>query len=182
MNIFLTGDKNIGKTTIIKKVLAATNFKVGGFFTFFAEDKPHSNLYMCEAGKAPVLEKNNIVAVRNAGACTPYSEKFDNLGCLYIRKALLRNLDILIADECGFLEENSLLFQEELLNALSSDVPILGAVKKNSCGWLSKIVNHPKVQVIEITVKNRDLLVPKIIKHYEKLVHSKKDTKYDMLF
>lgn len=160
MNIFLTGDIQIGKTTIIQKTLSLLGIDYGGFKTYFGPDRDQSNrlLYMNSACEPNIYsEEYSIVQFKED--CTPQviNNKFDTLGVELIQNAM-ENKELIIMDECGRLEKDSSKFQKQVLKALESDTPILGVIKLDSTGWVENIRNHPSVELITVTLENRNEL------------------------
>ncbi|MFA9463927.1 MAG: nucleoside-triphosphatase [Velocimicrobium sp.] len=168
MHIFLTGEIQIGKTTIIKKTLFLLSKKEGGFCTYFGLDRemPNRWLYMNDASLPNIYQKDHAVACFHAGyAPLTLIDQFDVFGAELIRKAKDK-ADIIIMDECGSLEEEAFCFQEEVLNALDGDIPVFGVIKLSSTGWTEKIRSHPKVKLFFVTKENRDALPEKIAREF----------------
>lgn len=168
MHIFLTGEIQIGKTTIIQKTIDLLNLEYGGFKTYFGPDRGQMNrlLYINSITEANVYsEEYGVVSFSEGSKPQVIDNRFDTFGTKLIQNAMNNN-ELIIMDECGKLERDSFEFQKQVLKALELDVPILGIIKLDSSGWVDNIRNHPKVQLITVTLGNRNEL-PKIL--YEKL-------------
>ena len=88
-------------------------------------------------------------------------KKFNIYGSKLIRDS--RNkADLILMDECGSLECEAYEFQDEIINTLNGQKPILGVVKLASKGWTDAIRNHPNVKMITVTKENRDYLPEKL--------------------
>jgi nucleoside-triphosphatase len=61
-------------------------------------------------------------------------------------------------DECGGLEREARAFQNEVLDALEGDIPVLGVVKAGLTGWTDEIRGHPKVRLLTVDRSNRDMM------------------------
>lgn len=160
MHIFLTGDIQVGKSTLIAKTLALLNIKPGGFKTYFDSDRayPNKSLYISSAAGPRLFRKENAVAHFSEGQPPQVlTEKFDIYGVELLRSARM-NSSLIIMDECGSLECNALLFQKEIMDTLDSSIPVLGVIKQESRGWTDRIRNHPEVKLITVTKENRDEL------------------------
>lgn len=168
MHIFLTGEIQIGKTTIIEKAIALLNRDYGGFKTYFGPDRglPNRLLYM-NSVRDPNIYSEEFGIVRFSQGSRPQviDNKFDIFGADLIKNAM-ENKELIVMDECGRLERDSLEFQNQVLKALNGDIPILGVIKLDSNGWVDQIRNHPSVNLITVTIENRNEL-PNIL--YEKL-------------
>lgn len=164
MKIFLTGEIQVGKSTIIAKTLKLLQITPGGFRTYFGLDRgsPDRLLYMNSAAELPIYKKKNAV-VKFAKGKPPLvlTEKFDVFGGELIRQARA-NSKLILMDECGNFERDALAFQKEILDSLDSNIPVLGVIKLDSHGWTDKIRIHPKVKLLTITKENRDAL-PQIL-------------------
>jgi nucleoside-triphosphatase len=160
LKIFLTGEIQVGKSTIIAKTLDLLQIKPGGFRTYFGPDRksPDRLLYMNSAAVPPIYHSENAVA-RFAQGRQPQAlpEKFDSLGGELIRSAR-KNSKLIVMDELGSLEQIARVFQKEVLNSLNGNIPVLGVLKLNSRGWTEKIRKHPQVELFYVTEENRDAL------------------------
>lgn len=159
-HIFLTGDIQIGKSTILQKVLSSASFKYGGFRTFFGSDRssPERCLYIAQAGLPPAAGETQVIA-RFSGTAPPvaYPEQFNIYGAHYIQEAL-NNAHLILMDELGNFENGAVPFQTAVLRALEGKLPVLGTVKQSAVGWLDKIRSHPNVELITVHKDNRDEL------------------------
>ena len=164
-HIFLTGNVQVGKSTVIDKVLDGLNVTVGGFRSGSGQER-HENgrwLYLWDAGRAPVCDEVHRVAYITPEERQSFPEQFDRLGCDALRHAKTSGVDLILMDECGFLERNAAKFQAEVLDTLDGDIPVFGVVRLRSSGWTDAIRNHPKVTLITVTEENRDELPGQII-------------------
>ncbi len=166
MHIFLTGEIQIGKSTVIAKTLSLLKITPGGFKTYFGPDRglPDKLLYMNSASEPNVFREENAVA-RFFENKPPQSltRKFDTYGVELIKSARTGSTLILL-DECGSLERDAFVFQKEVIDILDGNTPVFGVVKLASEGWTDRIRNHPKVKLITVTEENRDVL-PQILAH-----------------
>lgn len=159
MHLFLTGDVQIGKSTILRKVTRALETPVRGFQTYFVGDRtsPFRTLYMAEAGVPQEADDARIVARFLGGKPDAYPERFDAIGCALLAHA--RQGDgVILMDECGRLERDARLFQQAILDALDGPKPILGVVAQNGNEWTKQILAHPNVRVFTVILENRDRL------------------------
>ena len=167
MHVFLTGEIQVGKSTVIAKTLSLQNITYGGFKTYFGPDRASYNklLYMNSAADSYIYNEELAVARFQTG-CPPFplTDKFNTLGVQFIRQSRLSS-DLIIMDECGSLERDATLFQEEILNVLDGSIPVLGVIKLLSKGWTDCIRNHPNVKLITVTHENRNEL-PQVIPHF----------------
>lgn len=163
MHIFLTGEIQVGKTTVITKTLAQLNINYGGFITYFGSDRASEDrlLYMSSAQEPHSFNVENGVVCFKEG-CLPevFTEKFNTMGVELIRSARV-NSKLMIMDECGSFEEDAFKFQKEIIKTLDGNKPVFGVMKLASGGWTDLLRNHNNVRLITVTRENRDDL-PKI--------------------
>lgn len=158
-HIFLTGEIQSGKSTIINKVLDDSGLCYGGFRTYFGIDRasPDRNLYIGDAALPPDFRDENIAARFVDGRPKPIIEVFNIRGASLIKSAG-EAAQLIVMDECGNIEREAMVFQKEILNTLDGDKPVLGVLKLTASGWAEKIREHPKVLLISVNKKNRDSL------------------------
>ena len=88
MHIFLTGEIQIGKTTVIQKTLKALDVPIGGFITYFGEDRFEENkeLYMNAAWLPKEYKKSLSIATFLKGEMPlPNYSAFNLAGVNWIR-------------------------------------------------------------------------------------------------
>ena len=166
MHIFLTGDIQSGKSTIISKVYKHFQGVIGGFSTYFVGERTSAEkkLYMSDMMNISDISERNtqVVTFFTRGIAQPVPEAFDRFGGEILRKARI-SAGLIIMDECGRLEKDAHVFQQEVLQTLDGNIPVIGVVRKSETGWLDQIRNHPKVEMITVTEKNRDELPTMLI-------------------
>lgn len=170
MHIFLTGEIQVGKSTIISKTLTIFNILPQGFRTYFGPDRwsldsPDGKLLYLNSAADSQIYDTDKAAVRFTNDHPPcvLENKFDTYGAELIRTAR-KHSRLILMDECGSLEKDAVIFQREILESLDGEIPILGVVKLASKGWTDKIRNHPKVTLLEVTKENRDDLPAVLVK------------------
>jgi nucleoside-triphosphatase len=164
MHIFLTGEIQSGKSTVLNRTLTLLNGEVGGFRTYFGPDRDQPNrcLYMSDAAEPfSYREENTIVRFRKEQPPEVLTERFDALGTRYLIKAE-KTARTIIMDECGQFEKSAFRFQDQIVRVLDKEIPVLGVLRDPAVGWLEKIAAHPKVLVLVVDQKNRDALPQRI--------------------
>ena len=157
-HIIISGDRHVGKTTLVNKLIAHVKVPVHGFFT--RAEKPDADnlmaIYMYAADDN-VREKSedNCIGRTQGRIKMPRTEVFDDLG---VRLLSDHKDGIIVMDELGYLESLSEAFRTKVMECLDGDIPVIAAVKNRDITFLNDIRNHPNVLVREIDQKNRDEL------------------------
>lgn len=155
-HIFLTGNVQVGKSTIIRRLLATEWFcrkKIGGFRTISQE----KFVYIMGANQSLAdCSEKNICGRRYMDRFNieSYPDVFDEVGCGFLQD--VQGVDIILMDELGFLEARSYRFQHRVLEILDGEIPVIGVVKPKHDLFLDRIRNHPAVEIVEITPENRE--------------------------
>jgi Predicted nucleotide kinase len=166
MHLFLTGDRQIGKSTAIKKALEHTALHAGGFCTYWLQERETLALKSYSKGNG------QVVARRANGHMQADAAAFNKTGVTLLADA---KCDVIVMDECGFLEEDARLFRQAVLSKLDGDIPVLGVVRQRAGGWTEQIICHPKVHLLHVTKENRDSVPDMILTWLEEETHGDDD-------
>ena len=158
MHIFLNGDVQIGKSTIINKVIEKLNIPYKGFMTYGADykDDGSSVVYISPADN---LNDKTIAALRYGSGHLKMKvnkEAFEIKGVEILKESLNSDIDLVLMDEIGFMESNFDGFKNAVRSLLDSDKNILGVVRNKDTEFLNEIRNHASVQVVEVNKGNRN--------------------------
>ena len=158
MHIFLTGEKQVGKSTIIRRYLELTGISADGFVTFWESDGSGAGgLYLSRYSPDSVPPENHLIAVKGARRLAPvegYTRVFDVFGREILDNSGKRGL--VVMDELGFLESEAQDFQRAVMRHIDGGVPILGVIRPKRTGFLDGVRAHPNVVIREVTPENRD--------------------------
>ena len=160
-HIFLTGDVQVGKSTVIQKVLSSFDGSVGGFRSAFDARRNEAErwLYLWDAAETPVPdEAYGVVRFTDRYRSEVFPDRFNELGGGALRRAKEKGVSLILMDECGRFEGSAEEFRREIFSALDGDIPILGVVRQGAHGWLDDLRAHPNVTVLTVTLDNRDTL------------------------
>ena len=164
-HVFLTGRKQVGKSTLIRKELERYKKengegKIGGFLTVRTDavyDGKYS-VHMLRAGTESDPSEENLLFICGSADSSRPDERFDRMGSRILEESVRNGAELLVMDELGPNEAGALVFQEAVLRALDGDIPILGVLQEADSAFLKKVAAHPKVRVIRVTEENRDAL------------------------
>lgn len=164
VHVFLTGEKQVGKSTLVSAVLFSVGLKYSGLRSISVfDEKNDRNVYLVPAGGG-----SNEPAVL-AGVCSNrhiterHPEVFDEVGCRLLD--FDEDTELVVIDEIGNMERDAKRYSDKIMSLLDrTDVRILGVLQKKADSDLAQAIRkHPNVRMIEVTEENRTALVPVII-------------------
>ncbi|MBD3289729.1 hypothetical protein GF337_13060 [candidate division KSB1 bacterium] len=172
-NIFLTGKINIGKSTVLEKVLRHQIFKglnTGGYRTrAIVENEIHTG-YALDAINGASREFAHIGMQSSQKFDRYYVDPsvFDDLGVSALQSAL-KTADVILLDEIGIIEKECQEFKRLVFDCLDSQKIVLG-IYQSRAYWFSKPLSDRNDAVsYEVTRHNRDGIYDIIIALLHKL-------------
>lgn len=167
MKILLCGDVQVGKSTLIRKLVSATGRKPRGYITIRipAPEGETSYVYLYDIANPP--EKiGDAAVIKEIAPCgaTDYPEVLDTLGAEYLNG--IAEGELVILDEIGTVESSSPLFQQAIMRILDGNFDVLAAVKAQNTEFLRAVRRHPDCELYMITPENRDKLYAQLKKEY----------------
>ena len=165
MHALIVGDRGVGKSTLIRRVLKELNCPISGFETK-KEAQPEDPLlgcpiYIYEAGKPHRRTPENLIGYHRAADPVAVTAAFDR----YAPKLLepMPEAVLVKLDELGFLEAGSEAFCRAVLRLLDGDRPVIAAVKDRDVPFLNAVRAHPAARCFQITEENRDALYEEVL-------------------
>lgn len=166
-HILICGERGVGKSTLIARLLAHCPLPRYGFVTKRTE-VDSSGFHPIFIHPAGIPEAERVYTEQNQiGSCDSKTHNinldvFNSLGTRYIRSA--KPDGIIIMDELGFMESLADAFTSAVFDALSGDIPVIAAVKdRTDVSFLNEVRNMPKAEVFYISVENRDILFEELL-------------------
>ena len=154
-HVFLTGEIGCGKSTALHGALnLLPGVRVQGIQTYYNEPRGSENkrLYLRAFGDTA---QGTFLAQLPGGDLSGLAAVFDSEGCALLESAQA-HADLIVIDEIGRLEREAFAYHEALRRCIEGDVPMLCAIRKLKAPWADWIRNHPRVQLIEVTLENRN--------------------------
>ena len=170
-HIFLTGEKQVGKSTLWKKVLERSGISPTGFQTLeYLVNDSFRGYRLHSLGRIPADLGNDVpvsVFLRRK-LHLPVTESFDIFGTALLNLAL-EDGGYILMDELGIFEKDASAFRQAVVECLNGDCHVLGVLQKADDPFLEMILNRPDVLVFTVTVENRNMLAESILEAIEQL-------------
>ena len=165
MHVLIVGDRGVGKSTLIRRVLKELNRPVFGFETKKEEqlEDPLRGcpIYIYDAGKPHCQTDGNLIGYHRDTDLDAFTAAFDRYAPRLMEK--IPEDAVVELDEIGFLEARSSAFCQAVLHLLDGDRPVIAAVKKRETAFLNQIREHPGTRCFAITPENRDALYEEVL-------------------
>lgn len=161
-HILLNGDRGVGKSTLIRRLLAENERPVYGFFTKkLAADKTGFHpIYIHPAGRpaeARAHTDENLIGTCDTVTHNIELDVFNTLGVRYLAEA--RPGGLIVMDELGFMEAEAEAFVQAVFTALDGEIPVIAAVKtRYDVPFLNAVRAHKNARVYDVTADTRDAL------------------------
>ena len=161
--LILAGTPGIGKTTIIKAVIAQLGDRAGGFYTeeILGPGGRKGFKLITLDGQWGVMAHADFKSRSNFGRFGVEVHIIDRLGAGAITAALAAK-PIVVIDEIGKLTMCSSQFQSAAVKAVGSSTIVLATAMSDNHPWLAALKAFPGVTVWDVTKKNRTALVKQV--------------------
>ena len=168
-HILVTGLPGVGKTTLIRKVLAGLPpaFPVAGFFTGELREGGHRVGFEIETldGRKGVLSHVRFQSPCRVGRYGVDIGGFERLVLPILRAG---EPDLYVIDEIGKMECFSGPFVQAMTALLDAGTPVFGSVALKGGGFIERVKGRSDVTLVEVTVRTRDSLVGQIVPELRK--------------
>jgi nucleoside-triphosphatase len=158
-NLFLTGKKGIGKTTLLKKVLDKLDVSIGGYTTqrlFEGYYRKYVAKSLYDNKEYPIIRVDS-----RDDSKVWFHEVFEENLVPLLDKSLER--DLIVLDELGCSENNIIKFTSKVFEILDSSKIVFGVLKEDNCEFINNIKKRKDVTLITVTEENRDYLLDEIL-------------------
>ena len=156
-HILVTGLPGVGKTTLIRKVLAGLPpaFPVAGFFTGELREGGHRVGFEIETldGRKGVLSHVRFQSPCRVGRYGVDIGGFERLALPLLRAG---EAGLYVIDEIGKMECFSSPFIQTVTALLDAGPPVFGSVALKGSGFIESVKARRDVRLVEVTVGTRD--------------------------
>ena len=155
IKIVLTGEKNVGKSTIVRRVLESFKGTVGGFLTKREPISDHDVIPIClyDIHKQDNLHGCVVGLCSSVRVIEMYPERFNRIGVETLTFETLP--DLVIMDELGMMEKDASLFLNRVKEIMAADLNVLCVVKRRENPFLDRIKEMADI-VYEVNKENRE--------------------------
>ncbi|MBI2917017.1 MAG: AAA family ATPase [Chloroflexi bacterium] len=152
----LTGVPGVGKTSLLREILAECGRSAGGFFTVEVRQSGE------RVGFDVVTLTGEVATLARVGLRSPYRVgkygvevgSLERVGVPALSMAL-GSCDIVVCDEIGRMELESIAFREAMNAALTSSKLVLGTIMLAPHPWADWVKAQPQVMVVNLHRGNR---------------------------
>lgn len=169
MHILISGDIQVGKSTLIRKLIRDLPPIEYGFYTLKREEQEKTKIYIHPAAAHEwQYSAENCVGICYPDHGEPYPEVFDTYGA-----SLLKDIppgSIVMMDELGVMENSSPIFLQAVLAIFQGPYSVIAAIKPIDTPFLNQIRASKGAHIVTITKDTREkalgearLLLPAIL-------------------
>lgn len=165
LNIFLTGEKQVGKSTIIDLVLNELLIREStvGFKTSL-NTTIKLRTFSIESINIPISKSKCLnIGYYEKGEKFAITSTFEDVGVEILERCLLASSQFVVLDELGFFEEDAISFQGKLHQVLDSNKVVLGVIKRHSSSFLDSIRQRDDILLFDVTIENREDIYEKVL-------------------
>ena len=164
MNILITGLPGVGKTTLVKQIIALSDMDWGGFFT---EDIRERNSrvgfkIIATDGTSGTLAHIHHHSLCKVGKYRVNLHDLDAVATAAIERALHQKKSI-VMDEIGKMELFSEKFRNVVQLALNSPLVVLATITAAKIAFVDQIKRRSDIIIVELQADNRKILKTMIL-------------------
>lgn len=183
-HIFLTGEKQVGKSTVIRRVLEELKLQPAGLWTVpYCENGKFAG-YKIEGRKTDGEKtdgkkcggENRISHVMEDGSVFPVVPAFETTGVKILKEAMT-DTSLVVMDELGRFETKAWKFRETVIECLNRNIHVIGVVQDTKTDFLDSIREREDVWMIRVTKENREEVFEKMHSYMERNFHLSGDEK-----
>jgi len=159
----LTGSPGTGKTTVIRKAVAGTEIKAGGFYTEEIRSggiRQGFRIVTIDGHDAILAHVDNPSRHRVSKYGVDIAN-LEDIGVDAIERAVTES-DLIVIDEIGKMELFSPRFRAAALKAINSGKKVLGTIMFNQHPFADEVKGRPDVKVTEVTRNNHEPILREI--------------------
>ena len=159
-HLFLTGSKQVGKSTLLRRLMEARQLDCAGFETqaFYLNGERRGFTLHGRIDLPPYRNDCICCARIEERRSVPVLPVFEENGVLILQRSLLSPAPFLLMDELGKLERDACGFIAQVHACLDSDKRVLGVLQRCDSAHVAEIARREDVTVLTVTPENREQL------------------------
>lgn len=167
-HLFLTGEKQVGKSTLLRQLMEEKRLDCTGFETRpFYENGERKGFVLHGRVDMPAFENDCIVSVRIAQRkSVPVLPVFEENGVSILRQSLGSTSPYLLMDELGKLEAQAGSFCQQVLDCLDGEKRVIGVLQQCESPLIKAIRDRGDVEIVTVTQENRDSLLEELLTRF----------------
>ena len=161
-HLFLTGEKQVGKSILLRELIRREGLLCGGFETRpLRADGVRRGFLLHSLVPMPPYENDCVISVRlGERRSVPVLPAFEENGVAMLRRSLDSSLPFLLMDELGKSERGAEAFCAQVLACLDSGRRVLGVLQRCDAPLVRQIAAREDVLLLTVTPENREQLPP----------------------
>ena len=159
-HLFLTGARQVGKSTLLRALIARESLACAGFETKpLCVDGERRGFIMHGLVPMPPFVNDCVISVRlGERRAVPVLPAFEENGVAILRRSLASDAPYLLMDELGRLEREATAFRAQVTACLNSGKRVLGVLQQGDVPMAREIAARGDVLLLTVTPENRDAL------------------------
>lgn len=149
MKVFLTGQKQIGKSTCIRTFLERNKIPVCGFQTLPVYEEGRRTGF-CMHAFVDIAGNDRVFSVQHDTYNEVIPEVFDGFGCEVLQKSMELSGHMLMLDEIGVLEKDETAYLSMLKEAVHTHRNVVGVLKKKEAAHNDWLLHDPQIRIIDL--------------------------------
>lgn len=159
-HLFLTGRKQVGKSTVLRKLLENRQETPAGFRTLRIPNEEGCSVHMFAPGETEYTEENRVFYKRKGVLYLDIAD-FDRIGCDLLEKS--KGRELILMDELGPTEVNAQAFRRAVWETLNESDHVYGVLQMAESDFLDQLAARDDVLVVTVTEENRDDLPSRLM-------------------
>lgn len=152
-HIVITGARQAGKSTLANRYLERVRLPYEGYRT--------KRISVTEVGSTYGLEDIRTGKMKEISACVGHKicgiqSTFDDFGTKVVRMAMESDVPILLLDEIGRFEKNSMPFLKALEDTFSSGKQVIAVLKKEELPHIVRIRQRKDIVLLDLDETSRE--------------------------
>lgn len=171
-NIFITGEKQVGKSTLVNELTQEMQLQVSGFQTLpYTIENQRMGFYLKGLVVTDKYRNNMPISIQTSEiSCIPITETFESLGVEILKRSLEETSPIILMDELGRLERRATTFNDQVCQVLDSHKLVLGVLQQVQVPLIESIKKRQDTLILILNHHNASDVYRKIKQQVERIL------------